>query len=366
MGNDILFKYIAKKIISVLAFFTLLCLVFSELIGISFEQIRLISNHEISFHTSFLVHIFAIPKFLHMVLPYALFMANIFAYQNLAKTREILALKSFGVSISKILMPALTIGILFAIVIFGFQETVVTEFNYKTATTLEKAVNIKRDIIANDFIYSQFSGDQKREMNLFLYAKRAATETMDDLTILSLEHGNLRGIMIAKNAHWIAGGRRWELHEVVKASIDKNGTTSRSEIKSYQLQTEDALEYTLNQSRDDNELNILELKKKLYSFKKTGYERETLQLEKNMQDRFVDPFLCIVFSLVGASIGIGSRIEPKENTFGIGLVAILTYFIFQFIDAALIGNRTLPVWCVWMPSLFGIVFALSRSKKYQQ
>jgi lipopolysaccharide export system permease protein len=121
MSRNFLFKYIFAKIGSSLLFFVILCLILSELVGISFEQMRLITADKISIVTSIYIHVFAAPKFLLMTMPYALFMANILTYSKLSKSSEIVALCSFGISIGRILMPCFILSMLIAAVTFCFQ-----------------------------------------------------------------------------------------------------------------------------------------------------------------------------------------------------------------------------------------------------
>jgi lipopolysaccharide export system permease protein len=361
MSSNFLFKYVTVKIGSSLLFFIILCLILSELVGISFEQMRLINADKISIVTSIYIHIFAAPKFLLMTMPYALFMANIFTYSKLSKSSEIVALCSFGISTSRILMPCLILSILIAVVTFCFQELVVTESNYQTATTLEKAVNIERDITINNFVYNQLDNiSEEKEIDLLLYAKNANNKMMEDVTLLSFNHGNLHKIIIAPLASWRSKEKIWQLHQGTEERIDnfKNIMTSSFEV--YNLKVKNTLNQLLTHTRDDNELNILDLRRRLNIFKETGHGKEIFQLERIIQDRFITPVSCIVFSLIGASIGICLQPKSANNEFGLGLVVILIYYILQFINTTLISNGSIPVWGVWVPSLFGIVFTFLR------
>lgn len=365
MSRNFLFKYIVVRITSSLLVCAILCLILGELVGISFEQMRLITADKISIGTSIYIHVFAAPKFLLMTMPYALFMANILTYSKLSKSSEIVALCSFGISISRILMPSFILSILIAAVTFCFQELVVTESNYKTATTLEKAVNIERAITINDFVYNQFDNiSQEKEITLLLYAKSANNKMMKDVTLLSFNHGNLHKIIIAPLAFWRSKEKIWQLYQGTEERIDNFKRIITSSFEVYDFKVRNTLNQLLTHTRDDNELNILDLRRRLNVFKETGHEKEIFQLERSIQDRFITPVSCIVFSLIGASIGICLQPKSANNEFGLGLIVILIYYILQFINATLIGNGSIPVWSVWIPSLFGIVFTFSRLFKF--
>lgn len=362
MNRFILFQYIAAQIIFSSCFCAAACMIVGELVGVSFEQMRLISDNKISLVTSASIHVFSIPKFLMMTMPYALFMANIFVYKELSRSSEIVALFSFGISVIKTTIPCIAIGLLMANFAFCFQELVLPDSNYKAAVILEKAMGINRTSIElDDFIYRQFDNSlQAREVNLLLHAKKATDKAMRDLIVLYFDRKDLRGIIIAKVAYWMPKLKIWRLHEGIEEIIDGNKRTTIHEFKVCDLKTSYTLNELLNQSRDTNELNTYGLIKRLNVFKEDGHVEEVQKLEKSIQERFVMPFSCIAFSLVGASIGISLKPRKSGNELSLGLTIILIYSLFQMLNSALIGQGNISVYSVWIPNLLGVVYAFLR------
>jgi lipopolysaccharide export system permease protein len=362
----ILFKYLMVRITVASCFFVAICMILGELVGVSFEQMRLITDNKISLAVSMHVHIFTAPKFLLMAMPYALFMANIFAYKELSKSSEIVALCSFGICLNKILMPSIILGFLIANLAFCMQELAVPWSNHKAATMLERAMNIDRDNTAIDnFIYSQFdNARQGKKLNLLLHAKKAKYNTMQDVIVLSFDQENLREIIVSEVVYWIPELEVWRLYKVIKKTIDKSGYTKSNEFKVYDLKIKYALNQILNQTRDENELNISELVQRSNIFKEAGNTEEVQKLEKSIQEKFIMPFSCIVFPLVGASIGISLKPRRSGNEFGLGLTIILIYSLLQMSNSALIGQGSIPVYSVWIPSLSGVVFAFLKLARF--
>ena len=365
MIRKILFKFILVKIVLAAFFFIIIFLIFSELVGISFEQMRFIAANDISIIVSIYIHFFAIPKFLLMTIPYALLMANIFTYRKLSRSNELIALCSFGISINRALMPSLILSILIATITFHFQESVVTEFNYRTAITLEKAMSINRDSIKiNDFVYSQFDDIQyEREINLLLHAKIASSKEMENLILLSFDSGKLRKIITAQFAHWQTKSNMWKLYEGNEERIDNSEHIVKNKFRVSYLKTKNTLNQLLTQTRDNNELNISQLRERIAIFKETGHKKEMIQLKKDIHERFITPLSCVIFSLIGASIGISLKPKSGMNEFGLGLIVIFIYFIIQFINSSLIGNETVPICSIWTPTLLGVFFSFFRLAK---
>jgi lipopolysaccharide export system permease protein len=362
----ILFKYLMVRITVASCFFVAICMILGELVGVSFEQMRLIADNKISLSVSMYVHIFTAPKFLLMTMPYALFMANIFVYKELSRSSEIVALYSFGVHPYKILMPCIALGFVIANLAFCFQELAVPSCNYKAAITLEQAVNIDRENVGiNNLVYSQFNNiRQRKELILLIHAKKAKYNTMQNAIILCFEQRNLREIIVSEFASWIPELEVWRLHKVIQETIDKTGYTKLNEFEVYDLKTKYALNQILNQTKDENELNTSELIQRSSIFKEAGNTEEVQKLEKSIQEKFIMPFSCIVFSLVGASIGISLKPRRSGNEFVLGLTIILIYSLLQISNSALIGQGSIPVYSVWIPSLSGVVFAFSKLARF--
>jgi lipopolysaccharide export system permease protein len=364
--STILFNYVAVKIISALCIATLLCMALGEFVGISFEQMRFLTDNRISMNTSMFIHILAAPKFLVITLPYALLMANIVVYKELSRASEIIALRSFGVSVYKILLPSIGLSILITSFSFCCQEAIVTQSNYRAAVILEKAMNIDRGSIEkHDFVYSEFiNTDQKKQINLLLHAKQAKSGMMNEVTLLKFEQGDIQKILIAPIAQWNPKEKIWNLSKGVEETIENTQYLPSNPFETYTIKLGDTLNQILNQSRDNNELRIFELRQKLNTFKGTGHEKEIRQLESNIQERFILPFSCIAFSLVGASIGISLKPKSSGNEFGLGLLIILAYYILQSIGTALVTKEVIPMWGMWIPSFSGIGFAFLRLAKF--
>jgi lipopolysaccharide export system permease protein len=293
-------------------------------------------------------------------------MANIVVYKELSRTSEIIALRSFGISIRKILLPSIGLSILLTSFSFCYQEAIVTQSNYRAAVILEKAMNIDRgNIEKNDFVYSEFiSTDQKQQINLLLHAKQARSGMMNDVTLLTFNRGAIQKIVIAPIAQWNSKEEIWSLSKGVEETIDGTQHLTSNPFEIYNLKLGQTLNQILNQTRDNNELRIFELGQKINILKETGYEKEVRQLENSIQKRFTLPFSCVAFSVVGASIGISLKPKSSGNEFGLGLVIILAYYILQSIDTALIAKEVIPIWGMWIPSFSGIGFAFFRLAKF--
>jgi lipopolysaccharide export system permease protein len=91
----------------------------------------------------------------------------------------------------------------------------------------------------------------------------------------------------------------------------------------------------------------------------SGDEPRVLKLQVRIQQRISLPFICIVFGLVGAALGIRPQKTGRATSFGISVVIIFTYYLSATITGAMAqAGFVTPFWGAWLPNLFGLVSGL--------
>jgi lipopolysaccharide export system permease protein len=183
---------------------------------------------------------------------------------------------------------------------------------------------------------------------------------MNEVTLLTFDRGNIQKIIIARAAYWNPKDKIWSLVKGIEKKIDNARQLILNSFETYSFKLGQTLNQILIQARDNNELRIFELRRKIETFQQTGHEKEVHQIESDIQQRLIMPFSCMTFSVVGAAIGINLKPKSSENEFSLGLVTILAYYVFQSIFTTLVAKESLPLWGMWIPSFTGVGFALTR------
>jgi lipopolysaccharide export system permease protein len=83
-------------------------------------------------------------------------------------------------------------------------------------------------------------------------------------------------------------------------------------------------------------------------------------MQVRIQEKFAFPTICLVFGLIGSSLGVrpNSRTSRGQG-FGISVLLIFGYYLMSFVFSSLgIKGTLLPVLAAWMPVVIGLAGGL--------
>ena len=359
---SLLDRYLITQLIPNLIFAIAICTILSELIGISFEQIKFVAIEGLPLSIMAQVHLLKLPAFLSLSLPLSLLMATIITYSKLSANREIVALQSYGISLYRLLSSPTAIALCLAAFMFALNEFVVPSTNYQTAIILETEWGVDRTQLAKynkqEIVYQKFT-DNKTEPTLeYLFFADRFDGNMRGITLLKYQNKQLQKIITAKTARWQERQQHWQLFNGHKIIINADGNFDAIDFEYLSLPlTKDIFNYA-NHHRDNREMSIFELYERLNIISNTNNKKNILQLQISIQERYALPFSCIVFTLLGTVLGIVTT-KTKSASLTISAIAIFLYYALQFIAISLTTSEVLPVfWGVWLPNILGLLLLI--------
>ena len=118
--------------------------------------------------------------------------------------------------------------------------------------------------------------------------------------------------------------------------------------------------------KDANEMTLKQAIQAEKIYKKTGNLKEVRRIKVRIQEKFTLPFACLVFGLIGSSLGSKSNLRSsKSQGFGLSVILILIYYVMSFVFSSF-GVKGLlpPIFAAWLPvliSLGGGIYLLRKS-----
>ena len=368
LNPKLLDKYVISLLIPTLVFSLFICTVICELVGISFEQMQFVFTEGLPVNISVIIHLLKLPAFICQALPLAFLIATIIIYGRLSAKNELIAFQSSGISVYRVVAPAIAISLVAAVLMFALQELVVPIANYQAAIVLEREWQVDRTQLAKynkrNIIYQKYNTNfqdvnSQSDLEYLFFAERFDGKRMQDITLLQYQNRYLHQIITAKTAQWSKIKQLWQLSDVHLDLINKDGSYARNQnLEKLMVKLDRSILDYANNHRDLREMNLIELYRQLNVIQYTNNRKQIRQLKISIQERYALPFSCIVFSFLGSILG-ATKFREKSNSLGIAAIAIIVYYFVQFITTSLTFAEVLPIFLgVWLPNTICIFFGL--------
>ena len=121
--------------------------------------------------------------------------------------------------------------------------------------------------------------------------------------------------------------------------------------------------------KDATDMTLRQALKAEKIYKKTGNLKEIRRIQVRIQEKFTLPFACLVFGLIGSSLGSKSNLRSsKSQGFGLSVILILIYYVMSFVFSSFGVKGILnPILAAWLPvliSLAGGIYLLRKSSSF--
>ncbi|MFO7588437.1 MAG: LptF/LptG family permease [Gemmatimonadota bacterium] len=143
------------------------------------------------------VFLYSIPFMFAVIVPMAVLVAVLFAFNRLAGDNEISAMKASGVSLARITAPVVVVGALVALGMVRFNDTILPDTNHKLSL-LAQSINRK----SPTFALREREVNEVAPRKLFLLAQRKeqARNLLVDVTIWDGREADARRVIYADSA----------------------------------------------------------------------------------------------------------------------------------------------------------------------
>jgi len=352
--------------------------VISLSVGVMFDLIRRTVEFGLPLLIALKVLFFSLPSFLVLSFPMAVLLSTLLAYGKLSNNSELLALKSLGLGTSRIIAPAIAISIFMTGLTFYFNDNLVPASNKLAESTLRSGMgsSFSGEKRKKNIMFSRYgsrinaSTKKSTEKNKYLthifYASRYEKNLMQNVTLLDFSRQDFQQILKAKTGRFDKKNSSWIFSEGSIVSIDPNGQTTNIKFKEYTYPFVEGPLELAKVPKDANEMTLKQALKAEMVYKQTGNIKEIRKIQVRIQEKFTLPFACLVFGLIGSSLGSKSNLRSsKSQGFGLSVILILIYYVMSFVFSSFgIKGLLPPVFAAWLPifiSLGGGIYFLRKS-----
>ena len=334
-------------------------------IGSLFDLVRQVAEAGLPITVALEVMALKMPQFVVYSFPMSLLLTGMMTYGKFSSDSEIIAFRSCGVSIYRLILPALILSTIVTGVTFFFNELLVPTSSQRATTTLTRALKqdkptFKKDnIVQPEYKIVERNGKKEQVLVRLFYAEKFDGKTMTGLTILDKSQADkgLSQILNAQSAIWDSNKNTWDfsngtIYLIAPDASYRNIVT----FKHQQLQLpQSPFELAALDNKNPDEMSVGEAMDYLDQIQITGDRKKILTVAVTIQRKLAFPFVCIVFGLIGSAMGIRPQRSGKATSFGVSVLMIFGYYLMMFIFGAL-GQAEIisPFLAGWLPNFIGL------------
>ena len=347
-------RFVSRELL-VNVLFAIVVLSLVLVVGNIFRKLLpLLVNHDVpvEYLISFIAYV--LPFSLIFTIPWGLLTAVLLVFGRLSADNELVALRSNGVSITRVCIPLAAIAIVCTAICLWLNVQVAPAAQEKLRSTIfDLATRNPMALFGSDQVIDQFPGRK-------IYVGKKEGNKLDNIIVF----------------------------EMNKDSVPMRVTYARSGMLEADLANKRILMHLYNaryQQRDEKDpfdlrkirdgINMAEGTlpiglEELYEKEKKQPSRSALSLEQLLEQlrsgdkrarsasrteinkRFSFPFSCLAFALIAVPLGVTAHRRETSIGFAMGLIVAVAYFLFVIVADTLRGNPKLhPELLVWFPNV---------------
>jgi len=344
-------------------FFVLVLIVFVALFILVtlFELLPDIVKNKIDGAIVVTYFVYLLPQILYYVIPLTVLLAILIDLGTLTKTNEILAVKAGAVSLYRMAMPLLIVGLFLSAGIYFLQDFMLPYANQRQDEYHDlikgRAPQTYRDpqrkwMAGSDeriYHYNYFDPDQNVFGGISIFTFKPNSFELSEWTF-------------ATRASW--QGSRWKLEQGWRRGIGETGSVEYQPFDALEVRGLDSPDYFKKEVRTASQMTYLELQHYVTNLKQSGFDVSGLMVDLYRKLSF--PLVSFIMVIIGVPFSFTTG--RKGAFYGIGLclgVGIFYWSTFELFDKLGGINRLSPFVAAWFPNLifgFGGVWMMLRVK----
>jgi len=373
-------RWIISKLIPILFFAISAFTIVSLSVGVMFDLIRKIVEFGLPIVVALKIFFLSLPGFLVLAFPMSVLLTCLLTYGNLSSNSEILALKSLGINNFRIILPSLSLALFMTLLTFIFNDNLVPISNRVAADIMQNSIgkSIKTEKGKYNISFSKYGSildantnkpiDSATHLTHIFYARRFLNNVMYEVTVVDLSKKGTKILIAADNGKFVDQLNSWEFSNGEMIITNDEGSVSTISFDTYKYPLDNGPSKLAAIPSDAKNMTISEARKAEEMYAMAGNIKESRKMKVRIYEKITLPFSCIVFSLIGSTLGIKQNIRSsKSQGFGLSIIIIFLYYLtcFVFSSMGIVGLIT-PFLSAWIPVFIFLGFGtllVRRSNK---
>lgn len=358
----ILSRYLIQRFLAIL-FYTTIAFIAIFIVVDLIERLDKFLSHDATFTSLFLYYTYYIPYIILLTLPVNMLLSTLFSIGMMAQHNEIIACHSAGISLYRIILPILTLGLLISIISGAAAEVLVPKTNKKRLDIWRYDIRKEQKQILH--VRQRLALQDENNRQIYISSYDGSKKRANQVSIIWMKNERISKRVDAKSMSWDEKNTSWKLSDVTERQMSDSGEViQRQDLYSYsdtKIFPEDLLEL---QTKPE-EMNYAELSRFVDRMLEIGADERKWLVDLYMKISY--PFSNFIIVLFGAPLAARKRRSGPALGFAIALLISFIFFLFLRVGQVLGHKGDLEPWlAAWIGNMvFGIggIIVMIKARK---
>jgi LPS export ABC transporter permease LptG/LPS export ABC transporter permease LptF len=287
-----------------------------------------------------------IPYILHLMAPLAMLLGILVALGTLTKSNEILAVKAGAISLYRLSLPLIGMGLLLSGAIYLMQDFLLPYSNQRQDELLDRIKGRAQQTREPLRKWMMGSGDRMYHYNFF----DPDHDVFGGLTLLAFEPNTfrLREWVYAKSGEWTRSS--WTLHDGWVRRRQPDNKLSYEPFTTMTLNDIDTPDYFRKEMRSAQQMTYQELSRHVDNMNQSGFDVRRMRVDLYRKLSF--PLATFIMTLIGIpfsfSTGKKGAFHGIGFSIGLGMLYWATFELFNKLGGI---DSLSPMLAAWFPNL---------------
>ncbi|MDD3275620.1 MAG: LptF/LptG family permease [Kiritimatiellales bacterium] len=298
-----------------------------------------------------------IPSVFVIITPVCLLLAMLYSLSRLTRHSEITAMRAGGVSIYRIVMPFIGVGVLATLCTAYINEKIAPNAAWRA----EKFLDYQKAGRNDKIFFARNVALKSRNHVWMVQSLDTRDHSMYHVELIEQRPDGSDALKIqADKALWLDG--RWWFMDLTLQAYKENGDLSGPSEMLLQKEMRDLRETPqtfMAEIKDPQYLSASEMRRYLRSKKDVSSDTRA-RFVVDMHSRLSAPFACLIVTLIGVPIGAHSGRRGAFAGIMVAVMLFFTFYILQLTGQALGKQEYIAAWLGgWLPVIiFGMASPL--------
>ena len=297
---------------------------------------------------------FAQPQIFFHMLPLATLMATLVCFAILTKTSELTAAKAGGISLYRLAVPVVLMGVIVSVGCFALQEYLLPYANRRAAELRDQIK--KRPVQTYNVLNRKWMMGESQELYNYAYYDPNSRK-FSGLAVYKYDTNPfaLTERFYTEEAKWESDIGAWVFSKGWKRNFAEGRQIEHFEaLPVYDMEPPS---YFVKEQKRSNQMTYLELTRYVEDLKQAGYD--VVPLEVARQAKFSFPLAAVVTVLIGVPFSFAPGKKGAIYGIGIAIAIGLSYYVTTRIFAFMGETAMLPPFiAAWAPNVLFSIAAL--------